>query len=151
MKRTNIIISLLSMAFGAAVLFITRSWPQSRNGVPGPAVFPRIIAGIIIACAVIVLVRTILDKKPDPKNVDYSSKNAIGVYITMGALILYFLLMKPLGFLIATVIMLSCFFAWFSKKKIYVCLIMAVVTSLIIFVIFSKALNVSMRFGLLYF
>ena len=65
MKRTNIIFSIITMAFGAFVIFLTRSWPQSRNGVPGPAVFPRIIAAIIIACSAIVLIRSLISKKED--------------------------------------------------------------------------------------
>ena len=87
MKRTNIIFSIITMAFGAFVIFLTRSWPQSRNGVPGPAVFPRIIAAIIIACSAIVLIRSLISKEEDINKVDYSSKDAIGVYITMGGLI----------------------------------------------------------------
>lgn len=151
MKRTNIIFSIITMAFGAFVIFLTRSWPQSRNGVPGPAVFPRIIAAIIIACSAIVLIRSLISKKEDINKVDYSSKDAIGVYITMCGLILYIILLKYLGFIIDTIIMLSCFFAWFSKKKIVTCLLLSTISSLVIYVIFSKALNVSMRFGLLYF
>ncbi len=151
MKRTNIIFSIITMAFGAFVIFLTRSWPQSRNGVPGPAVFPRIIAAIIIACSAIVLIRSLISKEENINKVDYSSKDAIGVYITMGGLIVYIILLKYLGFIIDTIIMLSCFFAWFSKKKIVTCLLLSTISSLVIYVIFSKALNVSMRFGLLYF
>ena len=151
MKRTNIIFSIITMAFGAFVIFLTRSWPQSRNGVPGPAVFPRIIAAIIIACSAIALIRSLISKEEDINKVDYSSKDAIGVYITMGGLIVYIILLKYLGFIIDTIIMLSCFFAWFSKKKIVTCLLLSTISSIVIYVIFSKALNVSMRFGLLYF
>ncbi len=150
MKKTNIVFSLISIAFASAILIITQSWPQSRDGVPGPAVFPRIIACIIICCALVVLIRTLINKEEDTV-VEYKSKDSLRVYITMAALIVYFLLMKYLGFLIDTVIMLTCFFAWFSKKKLITCIIISVVSSLIIFVIFSKGLNVSMRYGLLYF
>lgn len=152
MKRTNIVFSVLSMILGGVVLFLTRSWPESSNGIPGPAVFPRIIAAIIIACGLAILIRTLLSRNGDEDTaVDYTSKDVRGVYITMAALVLYFILMKYLGFIIDTVIMLTCFFAWFSKKKIYICILMAAVSSLLIYTVFSKALNVSLRFGLLYF
>lgn len=150
MKKTNIVFSLISIAFASAILIITSSWPASRDGVPGPAVFPRIIACIIICCALVVLIRTLLSKKEDTV-VRYATRDCLGVYITKAALIVYFLLMKYLGFIIDTVIMLTCFFAWFSKKRLVTCILIAVVSSLVIFVIFSKGLNVSMRYGLLYF
>ena len=150
MKKTNIVFSLISIAFASGILFITRTWPQSRNGIPGPAVFPRIIACIIICCALAVLIRAILSKTED-KTVNYISRDSLNVYITMGALIVYLLLMKFLGFIIDSTIMLTCFFAWFSKKKLYICVLIAVISSLAIFLLFSKGLNVSLRFGLLYF
>ena len=150
MKKTNIAFSIISVAFAAAILIITSSWPQSRNGVPGPAVFPRIIACIIICCALVVLIRTLISKEDDT-TVEYATKDSLRVYITMAALVVYFLLLKPLGFLIDTCVMLTCFFAWFSKKKLYICVVISLISSLAVFLLFSKGLNVSMRFGLLYF
>lgn len=150
MKKTNVVFSSLAMVFAGFVFFVTRAWPKSKDGVPGPAVFPRIVAGIILCCSVAVLVRTLLSKD-DGSGTSYGTRDQLRVYMTMGALFVYFILMRYLGFIIDSAIMLTCFFAWFSRKRLWQCVIIAIASSLVIYLVFAKCLNVSMRFGLLYF
>lgn len=49
----------LLAAVGAAVLLDSRGYPPSlAEGAPGPAFFPRLLAGLLIACAAWLAIRT---------------------------------------------------------------------------------------------
>jgi hypothetical protein len=64
----------------------------------------------------------------------------------------YTLVLEFLGFIIATTIMEAIFIQWFAKKKPWITALLAIVITLVIYVVFQYLLNVPVgSFGILAF
>jgi len=149
MRKANFIASGVFTAFAIFIITISSKYPPSNHGVPGPGMFPIIIASLIIVSAIALVVVTVKSRAIDDTEVDLKSKNIINVYITMTGLIIYLLLLPIVGFVSTTFVMLLLYVKWFSKRSWWKCIIISLVFTLAIFFLFGTVLNVPMRFGLL--
>ena len=71
-------------------------------------------------------------------------------YISMAILVVYVLLLEPLGFIIATTILEFIFIRWFSKKSYVVSFVIAAAVTAVVYGIFQFVLNVPVgSFGLI--
>ena len=71
------------------------------------------------------------------------------VYLCMGVLIVYVVLLGFLGFLISTVLLLFLFIRWFAKKTYLFSGVYAVVLTALIYSVFRFLLKVPLDFGIL--
>ncbi len=124
-------------------------YPPSNHGVPGPGMFPILIASLILISALVLVIQTLRMPKTGDTAIDLKSKNVLNVYITMTGLIVYIVLMPMIGFIVATSIMLVLYIKWFGKRPWWECILISVVFTIAIFLLFGSVLNVPMRFGLL--
>ena len=155
MKKINLIFSGICAAIGIFLIVLAAGYPTAADygtGVPGPGLWPIVISAFMLALAALLVMKTI--KMPAEKNVDVPMWNegTKRVYITMGILFAYTLVLKFLGFIIATTIMEAVFIHWFAKKKPWVTAVIALVVALVIYVVFQYLLNVPVgSFGILAF
>ena len=155
MKKINLIFSGICAAIGIFLIVLAAGYPTAADygtGVPGPGLWPIVISAFMLALAALRVMKTI--KMPAEKNVDVPMWNegTKRVYITMGILFAYTLVLKFLGFIIATTIMEAVFIHWFAKKKPWVTAVIALVVTLVIYVVFQYLLNVPVgSFGILAF
>ena len=155
MKKSNLIFAGICSAIGIFLIVLAAGYPTAADygtGVPGPGLWPIVISAFMLALAALLVMKTI--KMPAEKNVDVPMWNegTKRVYITMGILFAYTLVLKFLGFIIATTIMEAIFIHWFAKKKPWVTAVIALVVTLVIYVVFQYLLNVPVgSFGILAF
>ena len=155
MKKINLIFSGICAAIGIFLIVLAAGYPTAADygtGVPGPGLWPIVISAFMLALAALLVMKTI--KMPAEKNVDVPMWNegTKRVYITMGILFAYTLVLEFLGFIIATTIMEAIFIHWFAKKKPWVTAVIALVVTLVIYVVFQYLLNVPVgSFGILAF
>ena len=131
----------------AAIIAIAYGYPPSNHGVPGPGMFPIIIAGVMLAAAAVLAIETL--RSASDENVDLRSRNVLTVYITMAGFIAYLVLLPRIGFVTTTAAMLTIFMRWFSGKAWWKVILTACVFTLAIYFLFGSVLKVPMRFGLL--
>ena len=154
MKKGNIVLSVICAVLGIAIIIVASGYPTTEDygtGVPGPGLWPIVISTAMLLCAVLLMLRSL---KMDPKNnteIALWTPGTKRVYITMIILVIYAILLEPLGFLLATTAMQFTFIQWFAKKKWYITLIISAVISVVVYLAFNYLLNVPMDFGLVAF
>lgn len=154
MKKGNIIASVLSIILGAYVVITSLGYPKAEaygTGAPGPGMWPGIIGGLLIACALWLLVDTLRAPADSLGTITVWGDGPKRVYITMAILVVYVLTVTQIGFIPMTIILLFLFITWFAKYKWYLTLIISVAVTIAIYVIFKFALNVPIDFGMIYF
>ncbi|HZJ88019.1 MAG TPA: tripartite tricarboxylate transporter TctB family protein [Sphaerochaeta sp.] len=149
MKKANFIVSGVFAAFALVVIIIASGYPPSKHGVPGPGVFPTIIAVLILISAVVLFLQTLRMPTVSDDVIDLKSRSIINVYVTMAGLILYIALLPTIGFIVSTSAMLIVYIKWFSRRPLWKCALISVLFTLAIFFLFGRVLNVPMRFGVL--
>ena len=96
MKKLNIIFSVILIVFSAGFFYYAgtfRTLPNQQD--IGPAAFPRLISILLILCSIL-LILTEIRRKEEEKLSLFNVKLLIG----FGAVVAYFLLLNPLGFLL---------------------------------------------------
>lgn len=83
---------------------IASAYPTQKN----PAVWPCILAGALALLSVALIIETALKKEPgeEKKAIDWKSPGMIHVYIMLGIVVGFVVLMKIVGMLLALLIMI---------------------------------------------
>ena len=150
MKKGNYIVSCICIILAIFIISVANTYPESKNGVPGPGVFPILIAVLLFLSALSLIISTSMDKTEDV-SIKLNDKDTHRSYITMGILILYIVLLPMVGMILMNTIMLGGFFIWFNRKSYVQYVLLASVISVGIYLLFSKVLFVPLDFGLLVF
>ncbi|AEV27893.1 Tripartite tricarboxylate transporter TctB family [Sphaerochaeta pleomorpha str. Grapes] len=149
MRKANFIVSGVFIAFAIFIIAIAIGYPPSNHGVPGPGMFPIIVASLIIIASLTLFLATLKMPKSQDTAIDLVSPKVMNVYITMAGLIVYVVLLPNVGFISTTSVMLFLFIKWFSKRSWWKCAIISVIFTLAIYGLFGSVLNVPMRYGFL--
>lgn len=155
MKKMNLIFAGICAALGIGLILLASGYPTAADygtGVPGPGLWPIVISAVMLACAALLVMKSL--KMPDEKNTEIAlwNEGTKRVYITMGILFGYVAVLEFLGFIIATTVMETIFIQWFAKKKPWITVILALVITLVIYCVFQFVLNVPVgSFGILTF
>lgn len=118
------------------------------TGVPGPGLWPGIIAALLLICSVGLIVVTLMMKKDQFPELPMWTPGTKRVYISMAILLVYMLVLSTLGFIIPSVIMLFAFCQWFHKGAFWKNALISVIVVLAIYFIFKNFLNVPIDFGM---
>jgi len=145
MKKGNLAFAALSAVIGIVIIAIAMGYPTAADygtGVPGPGLWPIAISVVLLACAVLLALKSLkMDPEKDTK-IELWSTGTKRVYLTMLILFVYVLVLEFLGFLIATVVLEFVLIQWFAKKKPWLTAIFAVGITLVIYLVFQYVLNV---------
>lgn len=120
MKKANLIISVVMTIIAIVIICISATYPKAAaygTGAPGPGLWPICISVIVIAMSVLLAIKTLKGSKDESvdEQLILIDTNHARVYISMAILLVYFFLLKPIGFLLPTFIMVAFFVFWFSK------------------------------------
>ena len=154
MKKGNIITSVLVIALAVYVIITCAGYPTAEaygTGVPGPGLWPGVVAGCMLVAGLSLLIRALCTKAEDDTPIAMWTDGTKRVYITMAILVVYVAFLGILGFIPCTAIMLYVFINWFAKRKPAVTAAISVVTTLVIYCVFRFVLEVPVDFGLICF
>lgn len=154
MRKGNIIAGLLCAALAIYVIITCLGYPRAEvygTGVPGPGLWPGIIAALLLICSIGLIAGTLMMKKEDLPELPMWTDGTKRVYISMAILTVYVAVLSVVGFLVPSIIMLFLFVQWFSKMPIWKTAIISVAVVLVIYVVFKNFLNVPIDFGLIAF
>lgn len=153
MKKGNIIASVLVIAISIYVIVTCAGYPTAEaygTGVPGPGLWPMVVAICMLLAAVSLLISALRTKPEDDTPINMWTSGTKRVYITMAILVVYVAVLGFLGFIISTLIMLFIFIQWFAKKNPIITVIISAVCTFAIYGVFRFLLNVPVDFGLFY-
>lgn len=145
MKKINLIVAAICMVLGIGIIAIASTYPTAADygtGVPGPGLWPIVIAILMMVCAVLLAVKSFKMTPEQDTKVELWNDNTKRVYIVIGILFAYVAVLEFLGFLIATTILEFVLIQWFAKKKPWITLIISVAVTLVIYLVFQYVLNV---------
>ena len=149
MRFNDKIVGLALMLFGAWVLFLTRDFPTLGDGIPGPSLFPRILASLFILAGAVIFFhgvkarRTLLSIDPD-----IGGRGLVNVGLVLATIGAYIFLSEYLGFLITSGGLLFFLMVWL-KVKVPAALFMSAGVTLAVYVLFRKFLLVPLPWGLI--
>ena len=149
MKKGNIIAALAFAAFAGFFIWEGASFPASKGNVPGPAVYPTIVAVLMLMASLSLLITSFRMKPEEDKPIGLWSNDNKRVYISMAVLVLYVFIMPYVGFLVTSSLLLFGLIKWFGNYRFHVCAISAIAVAGIIYFVFSEILLVPFRFGFL--
>lgn len=154
MKKGNMITAVITMALSIYVMITCLGYPKAEaygTGVPGPGLWPGVIAGMMFLASLCLLVKSLRMRPEEDTPIDMKTEGTKRVYITMAILIVYVALMGIVGFIPMTIIMLCVFIKWFAKIKPATTVIISAVSTLVIYCVFRFVLNVPVNFGFISF
>ena len=150
MKKANFIVSIVCAVLGVGIILIASSYPDAEaygTGVPGPGLWPIVVSIVMLACAALLMFKTLKMKPEDNTDVVLWNADTRRVYISMLILLIYTVILETVGFLLSTVAMLFIFIQWFSKKKWFISLAISAAVTMVIYSVFKFVLNVPIDFG----
>ncbi|MBB3062044.1 tripartite tricarboxylate transporter TctB family protein [Microbulbifer rhizosphaerae] len=133
------------------VLAVAYGWGASQFPEPfggseavGPDTFPRLLAVVLALSSLYMVVR------PDPDNAWPWSRTGLELIIAVVVLVLYAMLLQPLGFILSTTLAVGtlCWRMGARPAKSYVA---GAVAGVVVFLLFNFALDLSLPLGLLAF
>ena len=149
MKIANIIFGSLFILFAVGViLFTLNTFPASVSGVPGPALFPVIISGVIILSASLIIFHYLRVK--EDKEINWLADDTKRVYLAMMILAVYIILIPIVGFFVVSFVLLMGLIKWFRKKGIVYTAVVSASILGCVYVVFNIFLRVPLSLGILF-
>lgn len=153
-KRENFVIFLILATISIVMLISAMFIPAGGSLGFGADFMPKIVAGLLLVCSLGFLIQSIRapkqEKSDEKKKFDYVPLMRFG--IALGLLVLYVALLKSVGFVIMTALYIfaqSLFMVPREKRSILKSAILGIATSLIIYFVFTKGLNMVLPLGIL--
>ena len=149
-KSADFIISILLICLSAFLYMTANKMPSATKGI-GPGDYPKFICLILFVLGVVQLISVIISSKGIPLidfkriNVKYLVRALIMVVMTF----VYYKLMKGVGYLLTTPIYLFASFMLFGYKKKVKGAVIAVIFTVCIYLLFTKAFMVFLPRGIL--
>lgn len=131
---------VLAVAYGWAA----QQWPEPFGGAEGvgPETFPTILSVVLVAGSLYLMI------KPDPDAQWPLGKTALELVISLVVLVIYAMLMEPLGFVIATTLAVGTL-SWRMGAAPVRAFLTGLVSAVVVFVLFNYGLDLSLPAGLL--
>ena len=145
MKKGNLVFSAICIVLAVVVIGTALGYPTAEDygtGVPGPGLWPIVISTVMLVCVAIMIYRAVKMKPENDTKIEFWNSGTKRVYLTMAILAIYLLILEPVGFIISTTVMQFIFIQWFAKKKPVITLAIAVVITMVVYLVFKFTLNV---------
>jgi hypothetical protein len=150
MRTANLLLASILIGFSFLIFGLTLGFPNAGPDSIGlgPASFPRLLAVCLSIISLQVLIASLKSKETSKLELDYSGAKRL-LYIIM-IIILYGYALQFLGFAIPTIGFLAILNVLLSEKnrrKRYT-IIFALVTTVLVYIVFRLILGISMPRGL---
>lgn len=150
MAFASIITSIVFILIGIYAIIVSCSFRLVNNTVVQPAEFPRIMAWAMIVCSAVVLVMNAVKLGRDTEKAPTLSLKDRGIrgalYCVIVAFV-YYLLWEPVGFFILAPITLFGLMYLIDMRNYGTMAIVSVVLPLVMWLLFYKALSISVPLG----
>ena len=152
-RRRELIGGTIFFIFAAVYFVMALQIPEFNDGFVSSDAMPKIY-GILLMLLSAVQIFSALRKKDTPAKEEGDGKFVVvpEVMITFFFLILYVVLLKPLGFVISTIIFLLGMITLFTpkeKRNIIKIVLISVIFSVAVYWLFAKVLSLSLPQGIL--
>lgn len=146
MNRSDVLVGGASALTGAAVFLYTLTFPAMPDGAPGPGLFPRILAGLLVMFGVVLMIQA----RGVGSNVGarYSSAAIAKAGGVLVAIAIYIAVVQRLGFLPTAFLLLVSLMLMLGVKVRVALPTAALVTGLCV-LLFEKLLRVPLPLGVL--
>ncbi|MGM0951931.1 MAG: tripartite tricarboxylate transporter TctB family protein [Pseudomonadota bacterium] len=131
---------VLAVAYG----WVAQQWPEPFGGAEtvGPETFPTILSVVLVAGSLYLMI------KPDPDAQWPLGKSALELVISVLVLVVYAMLLEPLGFIIATTLAVGTL-SWRMGAAPKRAFLTGLASAIVVFVLFNYGLSLSLPAGLL--
>ena len=151
MKINDLVLGLLLLIFCAAGLLYTNlTFPVQPDGTPGPSFFPNVLFSLLVICALSLIIKHCLStvKSPFVAFPSLDIKGVVSIVVLLFFVLVYIFYSDVIGFIplsFGTVFFLS---LWL-KVDWKVCIVSAVITTAVIYIVFVKILLVPLPQGII--
>ena len=149
MKKRDLIYSLLMLAIGIFAFVYSGQYSNVLglgSGSTGGDLFPRIASGGLIITSLIVLINALRGKSD---NEDKEPVKWIDFLMTLGLFAAYYLLFRPLGFILTSALATAALMYKLGCRKWWVIALYSIIMPIIIFCVFYYGMYVSLPLGIL--
>ena len=103
MKKYNYIVSVVMLALAGYIFYETSTYDIGTSAQKNPAIWPQFLAEALAVLSVALIVQTIFSRDPEMKKeiIDWKGPGMKKVYIMLALLVIFVVLMKIFGMLIA--------------------------------------------------
>ena len=143
----DIIVSLLVYALAIFVFVASASFKPTADASLNPDVWPRIIAVLMCLVATVQLMNALRGRVTTHVVV----ANPKEVLCAIALIILYSALLKPVGYIVCSIVLMVCLLRLFHTKGLWIYLVLPVATTLVTYYCFHNLLRVPLPEGLLAF
>jgi len=149
-KLADIISGIVGILIGAYIIFQCRSFPEDFVMKIGPAFFPEILAGGLIVFSALLIVQALLGKSVgEVQKLNLRDKGIKRILLAVAGMVVYCALLKPVGFIIATIPFIMFYMFLLGSRKTAHYLWVPVAITLAVYLVFEKVLLLSLPGGLL--
>jgi len=139
--------STLTLGLGLLLIQQGINLPPGKEGAPGPGFFPVWIGIGLIALSLVLLLRPTTDQKT--RDLLPRKDEAFRVAWVLALLIFYTLLLKPLGFIIATFLLFLGLLQFYRRGRWWVAISLSLATVIGSYWLFAKFFEMPLPEGLL--
>lgn len=152
MKKLNVIAGIVCILLSLFVIQSALRFEETLIGsdYTGPAFFPNVTSGIMIVLSAVLIISSLFFM---PKEFDtpLNPGNLKNPLIGIAVMFLYILALEPLGFIVATAVMIAVILLLFRVRKAHMLVVYPIVLSVLVFVVFRKFLMIDLPEGIFHF
>ena len=143
-KFNDRVFGLVMLVIAVAYYYGATQFPVPFGGseAVGPETFPKLLAVILAICSLYMIV------KPDPDNHWPASRTFVELGIAVVTLIVYALLLEPMGFIVSTTLAVGTL-CWRMGARPIKAYLTGLVSGVVVFVLFTYGLELPLPLGLL--
>ena len=156
MKLNDAVWGALLALLGAAIVIHVQSFPRIPGQNVGPALFPGIVAGALVVCGLILVVRGLRARRLAATSAPWfeapewlrSPRHVLAFVVLVASNVFYLLAVDRLGFVLTAFVYLAVLM-WVLRVRLALVLPVALVMTLLIHYAFYKLLRVPLPWGVL--
>ncbi|MFG6158302.1 tripartite tricarboxylate transporter TctB family protein [Halomonas sp. 1390] len=138
----GVLMIVLAVAYGWGATQLPE--PFGGSEAVGPETFPLLLAVVLALSSLYLIVR------PDPDNAWPWSRTGVELIIAVVVLVLYAMLLQPLGFILSTALAVGTL-CWRMGSRVPRAYLVGAISGLVVYLVFNFALDLALPLGLLSF
>lgn len=151
-KKENYTIFIFLIVLSSAVTYSAFHIPPGGELGFGADFMPKVVGILLVFCSLGFLVQGLRAERDEKRAGRLNWTPVIRFFVALGLLVLYTALIKPVGFIIMTIFYIfaqSQFMVPPEKRSFMRSAVIAVVSSLVIYFVFTKGLSMALPGGIL--
>lgn len=151
-KKENLTIFVILTILSTGIIYSANHIPPGGELGFGADFMPKIVGYLLAFCAVSFLVQGLLTPGKEQKTVTWDCIPIIRFGTALGLLAIYIALLKPVGFIIMTIFYIftqTQLMVPPEKRNFMISAVLAVVSAAVIYIVFTKGLNLILPAGIL--